>query len=130
MKRTTNFAHMTQLALLVLVVALAVAGAASAAVGGGLPGKLCGSVGGAPWNFQGQHGTRYNVSALPAGACATALKAVGRLTRQTPRAGALGGNTLSGPTGFRCAGSGIKASNAGFCGGRAAKFLWAPRLAK
>ena len=98
---------------------------------GGLPlGKFCGSVSGATWKYQGQHGTRYNVSALPAKSCAAALKSVGALTRQKPHAGVLGPRTLAGPAGFRCVGTGIGTpASAGFCGGgNGAKFLWAPRL--
>ena len=132
MNKTHWLRHVTRLSLLMLFAALAVATTASAAVSGGvLPGKLCGSVSGAAWKFQGQTGTRYNVTALPAGSCRVGMKSVGALTKQQPRAGALGSQTLSGPGGFRCAGSGIPLAHAGFCGGsKGVKFFWAPRLKK
>lgn len=126
--------HVLRLSLLMLLTALVAATAASARVGGGFPpslGKLCGHVGGAAWRFQGQSGTQYNVTALPARSCAAAMRSVRALTKQKPRAGALGGQTLAGPSGFRCAGSGIKLAHAGFCGGsNGSKFFWAPRLSK
>lgn len=123
--------HARRLALLILFSALAVVSTASAGVRGGAPpGKLCGSVNGASWKYEGQQGTRYNVTALPARSCASALKAVSALTRQKPHAGVLGPHTLAGPSGFRCVGSGIIVpASAGFCGGsNGARFFWAPRL--
>ena len=63
MNRTHRFRHVTHLSLLVLFAALVVATTASATVRVGMPGKLCGSVSGTSWKFQGQSGTRYNVSA-------------------------------------------------------------------
>ena len=125
--------HVKHLSLLIVFAALAVVSTASAGVSGGLPpGKLCGSVSGATWKFQGQSGTQYNVSALPAGSCAAAMKSVSRLTKQKPHTGALGPHTLAGPSGFRCVGSGIiTPASAGFCGGsNGARFFWAPRLKK
>ncbi len=119
------------LAPLILFAALAVVGTASAAVGGGLPpGHLCGSVSGAAWKYQGETGTQYNVSGLPAGSCGAALKAVAKLTRQKAHTGVLGPHTLTGPSGFRCIGTGILSpASAGFCGGTSgAKFFWAPRV--
>jgi hypothetical protein len=93
-------------------------------------GKLCGHVSGASWKFQGQTGNQYGVVALPTASCAVAMKAVRALSNQTPHTGALGPQTLSGPNGFRCAGSGIKLAHAGFCGSTHAKFMWAPQLKK
>jgi hypothetical protein len=122
-----------KLTLVILFAALAVVSSASAGVSGGLPpGKLCGSVNGASWKFQGQHGTQYNVSALPARSCAAAMKSVSALTKQKPHTSVLGPRTLTGPKGFRCMGSGIiTPASAGFCGGsNGARFFWAPRLKK
>ena len=70
------------------------------------------------------------VSGLPAGSCGAALKAVAKLTRQKAHTGAFGPRTLTGPSGFRCLGTGILSpASAGFCGGsNGAKFFWAPRL--
>ena len=119
------------LSLLILLAALSVVSTASARVNDGVPpGTLCGSVSGATWKYQGQTGTRYNVSALSSKLCAAAMKAVGALTKQTPHTGVLGPRTLGGPSGFRCMGSGIVSpASAGFCGGtNGARFLWAPRL--
>lgn len=133
MKGTPKIKHATHISLLILFAALAVVSTASAGVGAGLPpGKLCGSVSGATWKFQGQTGVQYNVSALPARSCAAAMKSVGALTKQNPHTGVLGPHTLSGPTGFRCVGSGIVGpASAGFCGGsNGARFFWAPRLKK
>lgn len=131
---TRRLRHTTRLSVLTLFTALVVATAASAAVSSGFPpslGKLCGHVPGATWKFQGQSGTQYNVTALPARSCAAAMRSVTALTKQKPRAGALGAQTLAGPSGFRCAGSGIKLAHAGFCGGsKGSKFFWAPRLVK
>lgn len=124
---------MTRLSLLMLFAALVVATTTSAAVSSGLPpslGKPCGHVGGATWQFQGQSGSQYNVTALPARSCAVALRSVSALTKQKPRTGALGHRTLAGPSGFRCTDSGMKLSHSGFCGGNGAKFFWAPRLTK
>jgi hypothetical protein len=131
MNGTQTIKEASRLSLLILVVALAAVSTASARVGGGVPpGKLCGSVSGAAWKFEGQHGTRYNVSALPAKSCGAAMKAVSALTRQKPHTGVLGPRTLAGPSGFRCMGSGVVTpASAGFCGGSSgAKFFWAPRL--
>lgn len=131
MNRTPTPSTTKRLSLLILFAALAIASTASAGVVGGFPlGKLCGSVSGASWKYQGRQGTRYNVSALPAKSCGAALRSVGALTRQKPHAGVLGPHTLVGPAGFRCVGTGIVApASAGFCGGgNGAKFLWAPRL--
>ena len=130
MQRTQKIKQTSRLALVILVVALAAVSTASARVSGAYPGKLCGSVSGAAWKFEGQHGTRYNVTALPAKSCGAAMKAVSALTRQKPHTGALGPHTLAGPSGFRCMGSGIVVpASAGFCGGSSgAKFFWAPRL--
>jgi hypothetical protein len=131
MTRTTKLNHAKHLLLLTVFAALAVASTASAAVSGGLPpGKLCGSVSGATWKYQGQTGTHYNVTALPAKSCAAAMKSVSRLTKQKPHTSVLGPRTLTGPTGYRCIGSGIiTPASAGFCGGNnGAKFFWAPRL--
>jgi hypothetical protein len=131
MNRTHRFKHVTHLSLLMLFAALVVATTASARVSVGMPGKLCGSVSGATWKFQGQGGTRYNVSAGPARSCAVAMRSVRALTKQKPRTGALGPQTLAGPSGFRCAGSAIKLAHAGFCvGSNGAGFYWAPRLKK
>jgi hypothetical protein len=119
--------------VLTLSVGVLVAGAAASALGAGLPaslGHLCGHVSGAPWRFSGQTGTQYNVIASPAASCAVAIKAVTGLTKQTPRSGAVGAQTLTGPSGYRCAGSGIPLAHAGFCGRGAAHFNWAPRLAR
>jgi hypothetical protein len=130
MNRTHRFKHATHLSLLMLFAALMVATTASAAVSVGMPGKLCGSVSGTNWKFQGQSGTQYNVSALPARSCAVAMKSVGALTKQKPRPGALGPHTLAGPRGFRCMIS-LPPAHAGFCGGsNGAGFFWAPRLKK
>jgi len=131
MNKTTKRTRTTYLPLLLLLAALAVVGTASAGVSGGLPpGKLCGSVSGGTWKYQGQNGTRYNVSALTARSCAAAMKSVAALTKQKPHTGVLGPHTLTGPTGFRCIGSGIiTPASAGFCGGtNGARFFWAPRL--
>jgi len=116
-------------AILMLFAALVVAATASAAVSGNMPGKLCGSVSGATWKFQGQTGTRYNVSALPSRSCAVAMKSVSALTKQKPRSGAAGPHTLSGPSGFRCMIS-LPPAHAGFCGNKGAEFFWGPRLKK
>lgn len=115
--------------LLPLAVGMLVAGTASSAVGAGIPasfGHLCGHVSGASWKFSGQAGTQYNVIALPASSCSVAMKSVAGLTKQKPRSGALGPQTLVGPGGYRCAGSGIPLAHAGFCGRGAAHFDWAP----
>jgi hypothetical protein len=133
MTETQKLKHPKQLVLLILFAALAVVSTASAGVSGGLPpGKLCGSVSGATWKFQGQSGTQYNVSAIPAGSCGAALKSVSALTKQKPHVGVLGPHTLAGPSGFRCVGSGIiTPASAGLCGSNnGARFFWAPRLKK
>jgi hypothetical protein len=93
-----------------------------------LPGKLCGSVSGAAWKFQGHSGTQYNVSALPTRSCAIAMKSVSALSKQKPRTGALGPHTVAGPRGFRRMIS-LPPAHAGFCGGsNGAGFFWAPHL--
>jgi hypothetical protein len=133
MNGTQKIDRAKKLTLVILFAALAVVSSASAAVSGGLPpGKLCGTVSGASWKFQGQHGTQYNVSALPARSCAAAMKSVSALTKQKPHTSVLGPRTLAGPKGFRCMGSGIVTpASAGFCGGsNGARFFWAPRLKK
>ncbi len=128
MNRTPRFRHVTRLFLLVACASLMVATTASAGVSVRMPGKLCGSVSGTSWKFQGQSGTQYNVSALPARSCAVAMKSVGELTKQKPRPGAVGPHTLVGPRGFRCMIS-LLPAHAGFCGGsNGAGFFWAPRL--
>ena len=119
--------------LLMLAVGMLITGTASSAVGAGVPaslGHLCGHVSGASWKFSGQTGTQYNVIALPVASCSVAMKAVAGLTKQKPRSGALGPQTLTGPSGYRCAGSGIPLAHAGFCGRGAAHFDWAPRGAQ
>jgi hypothetical protein len=131
MNATTNFTRAKRLTLLSLFAVVAAVSTASAAVSGGLPpGHLCGSVSGAAWKYQGQTGTHYNVTALPAKSCAAAMKSVSRLTKQKPHTSVLGPRTLTGPTGFRCVGTGIiTPASAGFCGGNnGARFFWAPRL--
>jgi hypothetical protein len=132
MNRTHGLKRVTCLSLLTLVAVPVGATTASSAVGGLPPslGKLCGHVMGASWKFQGQTGTEYNVVALPAGSCGVAMKSVPALTRQKPRSGAIGAQTLTAPSGFRCAGSGIPLAHAGFCGRGAAHFTWAPQLKK
>ena len=133
MNETTNVTRTKRLTLLTLFAALAVVSTASAAVSAGLPpGHLCGSVSGAAWQYSGQNGSQYNVSGLPAGSCGAALKAVAKLTKQKAHTGVLGPHTLTGPSGFRCVGTGILSpASAGFCGGNSgAKFFWAPRLKK
>lgn len=133
MKNTLFSKHAPRLSLLMLFALLAIASSAATATAtsGGLPpalGKPCGHASGAGWHFHGQTGTEYNVTGLPAAVCAIALKSVEALTKQTPKSGALGAQTLVGPYGFRCAGSGIKLAHAGFCGNGGKHFLWAPRL--
>jgi hypothetical protein len=133
MNGTQKFNHSMQLSLLVLFAALALASTASAATSSEeffMPGKLCGHVSGASWKFQGQSGTQYNVSAMPARSCAVAMKSVSALTKQKPRASGFITHALAGPSGFHCAGSGIvNPASAGFCGGKnGASFYWAPRL--
>jgi hypothetical protein len=130
MKRTHSFRRLTCLALLMSFAAFVVATAGSAAVRGLPPslGKACGHVKGASWKFEGQTGSEYNVVGMPAGSCAVAMKSVGALTRQKAHAGAFGANTLSGPNGFNCAGSGIPLAHAGFCGKGPAHFTWAPQV--
>jgi hypothetical protein len=124
MTRTVSFV------LLAIPAALAVAGGASAAgppTHGMPPGRLCGSVSGAPWTFQGQRGTHYNVTASSSAVCSSALKSVSALTRQKPHQGVLGARTLTGPGAFKCMNTGV--GNAGFCGDNgSARFFWAPRL--
>ena len=123
-----------------LAIALPLALAASIApttARAGLPpafGKVCGSVSGAPWTYKGKTGTRYTVVGMPATACSAGMKSVFRLTKQRPRAGALGPQTLIGPNGFRCFASGLiagarPASASGTCANNAtgAHFIWSPR---
>ena len=74
MNETTNITRTKRLTLLLAFAALAVVSTASAAVSGGLPpGKLCGSVSGAAWKYQGQTGTQYNV-----------VRATGRVVQGRP----------------------------------------------
>lgn len=122
------------LSLLILFAALVVVSTASARVSGGFPpqlGKLCGSVNGATWRFQGHTGTQYNVIAKTAAMCTAGLKSVSALTKQTPHAGAFGPHTLTGPPGFRCLLT-LAAAHSGYCGstGPNSVFYWAPRLKK
>jgi hypothetical protein len=122
-----------RLSLLVLLIGLIVASASATAVGAGLPpafGKLCGHVSGAAWNYSGQSGMEYNVTAIPASSCRTAMRSVSGLTRQTPHFGALGAQTLNGPRGYRCAGAGALRAHGGFCGHGASHFMWAPHKRK
>jgi hypothetical protein len=132
MNRTHWLKRVTCLSLLTLVAVSVGATTASSAVGGLPPsmGTLCGQVTGASWKFQGQTGTEYNVVGQPAGSCGVAMKSVTALTRQKPRSGAIGAQTLTAPSGFRCAGSGIPLAHAGFCGRGATHFTWAPQLKK
>ncbi|HEV2592323.1 MAG TPA: hypothetical protein VGU02_10570 [Gaiellaceae bacterium] len=121
-----------QLLLLSLFATLAIAGTASAAVSGGFPpqlGRLCGSVSGASWRFQGHTGTRYNVIAKTAAMCRAGMKSVSGLTRETAHAGAFGAHTLTGPQGFRCVLT-LAPAHTGFCGRNSSNsvFFWAPRL--
>lgn len=132
MSKALNPNHATRLPVLVLLAALAVASTAAGTASGGLPpafGKLCGHVSGATWHYKGHTGTQYNVTGLPSSACAVGLKSVSALTRQTPHAGALGAQTLTGPSGFACAGLSTKPAHAGTCASGGKHFLWAPRLA-
>jgi hypothetical protein len=133
MKNRTLLKRSIWLALLALAAASVLATAASSAVTGGLPpslGTLCGHVAGASWKFEGQAGSQYNVIGQPAASCSVAMKSVAGLTRQTPHAGTGGAQTLSAPSGFRCAGSGIPFAHAGFCGAGAMHFMWAPKVKK
>jgi hypothetical protein len=132
MKKTHWLKHLTSLSMLMLFATLVVATTALSAPTGLPPafGKLCGHVSGASWSFQGHTGNQYGVVALPNSSCAVAMKAVKGLSNQKPHTGALGPQTLSGPAGFRCAGSGIKLAHAGFCGSSHAKFMWAPQITK
>ena len=130
MKKPLPYSALTRACLFGLLVVLAIPTTSSAAARSGLPpsfGKLCGHVTGAPWQFQGRRGTQYNVTGIAA-ACTTALKSVGGLTKQKPHSGALGTNTLVGPGGFQCAGSGIPLAHAGFCGSGGKHFVWAPLI--
>jgi hypothetical protein len=128
--RARRLRRLTYVSLLMLLAMFTLpTGALSAA--GGLPpsfGKLCGHVNGATWKFEGQSGTRYGVVARPTASCAVALRSVSALSNQKPHAGKLGSQTLNGPTGYDCAGSGIKLAHAGFCGSKNARFIWAPAL--
>jgi len=131
--RTRRCGNVPRSLVVMLAVGVLVAGAGTTALGAGLPaafGHLCGHISGAPWKFSGHTGTQYNVVALPTASCSVAMKAVAGLTKQTPRSGALGAQTLTGPSGYRCAGSGIPLAHAGFCGRGAAHFAWAPWLAR
>jgi hypothetical protein len=128
MNATTNVTRAKRLALLSLFAAVAAVSTASAAVVGGLPpGHLCGSVSGAAWKYQGQTGTQYNVSGLPAGSCGAALKAVARRRgRSLTQVRSL--RTLTGPTVSRLGTGILSPASAGFCGGsNGAKFFRAPR---
>lgn len=130
MNKALNFKQVTRLPLVVLFAAIVVAATASTATSGLPPafGKLCGHVSGATWHYKGHTGTQYNVTGLPSSACGIALKSVGALTRQTPHAGALGAQTLNGPSGFKCAGLTSTPAHAGTCANGGKHFLWAPRL--
>ncbi len=116
--------------ILGLLFAVAVISPISAAGSGGPPpafGELCGHVHGATWHYKGQTGTRYNVTGTP-GACKTALKSVGALTKRHRHNGALGAGTITGPRGYLCADTGVKRAHAGTCGNGKKHFLWAPHL--
>ncbi len=132
MNRTHTLINKKQLLLLNLFAVLAVAGSASAALSAGIPpqlGKICGSVNGASWRFNGQTGTHYNVVAKTAAMCRAGMKSAGGLTKQKPHAGAFGMHTLTGPRGFRCVQT-LAPAHSGYCGstGPNAVFYWAPRL--
>lgn len=133
MKRTHKNNGTKHLPLLILLAALAVASLAPAAVSGGFPpqlGKLCGSVQGASWRFQGHTGTQYNVIAKTAAMCTAGMKAVSALTKQTPHAGVFGPHTLTGPRGFHCILT-LAPAHSGYCGSTGSStFYWAPRLKK
>jgi hypothetical protein len=124
--------RLTYVSLLILFAMLTLATTALSAAGGLPPsfGKLCGHVSGASWKFEGQSGTRYGVLARPTASCAVALRSVSGLSSQKPHAGKLGPQTLTGPSGFSCASSGIQLAHAGFCGSKNARFIWAPALEK
>jgi hypothetical protein len=131
---TQRFRRVSRLSLLTLMAAGVSATASAAAVSNGVPpqlGKLCGSVNGATWSFQGQTGTPYNVIAKTAAACTAGMKAVHALTNQKPHAGAFGPNTLTGPRGFSCILT-LAPAHSGYCGGTGSGsttvFYWAPRL--
>lgn len=123
------------LSLVAVFSALALAGPAPARTGSGLPpafGKLCGQVSGKTWHYKGQRGAKYNVTAT-SGACRIAMKSVRALTKQTPHAGAIGPNTLAGPRGYRCVGTGtasrgLKPAQSGTCASGGKHLQWAPRL--
>jgi hypothetical protein len=123
--------HRNLLSFLIVVAVLTVVSTASATVSGGFPpqlGKLCGSVNGATWRYQGHTGTQYNVIAKTAAMCTAGLRSVSALTKQTPHAGAFGPHTLTGPRGFRCLLT-LAPAHSGYCGtGSNSVFYWAPRL--
>lgn len=132
MNRTQVLINKKLLSLLTLFAALAIVGTATAAVRGGIPpqlGKVCGSVNGARWRFQGQTGTHYSVIAKTSAMCTAGMKFAGGLTRQAPHAGAFGAHTLTGPRGFRCVLT-LAFAHSGYCGssGPNSVFYWAPRL--
>lgn len=133
MSRTQWFRSAICLSLLMFIIALGAGATASAARSAGFPpsfGKPCGQVNGETWKYKGQTGARYNVLARSPSSCGLALRSVSALTRQTPRAGADGPNTLRGPAGFHCVGEGItldKTQHFGVCrGSHGATFLWSP----
>jgi hypothetical protein len=132
MNKTRTLIDKKQLSLLSFLAALTVVGTASATISGGIPpqlGKVCGSVNGASWKFNGKTGTQYNVIAKTAAMCAAGMKSVSALTKQTPHAGAFGPQTLTGPRGFRCILT-LAPAHSGYCGstGSHSVFYWAPRL--
>jgi hypothetical protein len=136
MNRTRTHINKKLLSLLSLVVALGVVATATAtaAISGGIPpqlGKICGSVKGASWRFEGQTGTHYSVVAKTSAMCTAGMKFVGGLTKQKPHRGAFGPNTLTGPRGFQCILT-LQPAHAGYCGttGPNSAFYWAPRLKK
>ena len=136
MNGTQKISHAKHLLLLMLFGALVFTTTSAAAVSGGFPpqlGKLCGSVNGATWSFQGQTGAQYNVIAKTAGMCTAGMKSVSALTKQKPHAGVLGPHTLTGPRGFRCVLT-LAFAHSGYCGssgsGAQNVFYWAPRLKK
>ena len=122
----------SRLSLVLLFAALAVVSTASAGVGGGVPpGKLCGSVSGASWKYEGQSGTRYNVTALPATSCAAAMKAVSATdeTEAARRRARPAHPRRPERVPLRRARGSSCPPSAGFCGGtNGARFFWAPRL--
>jgi hypothetical protein len=134
MNGTQKISYAKHLLLLMLFGALVFKTTSAAAVSGGFPpqlGKLCGSVNGASWRFNGQTGTHYNVIAKTAAMCTAGMKSVSALTKQKPHAGAFGPNTLTGPRGFHCILT-LAPAHSGYCGstGPNSVFYWAPQLKK